>query len=80
MGGHQTPPGDRSGDRAPVKRLADVAPVIRAHQEKYDGSGYPDGLKGEEIPLGARILAIVDAYGAIIDERPYKPARSTKKR
>ena len=60
----------------PVKKLASVAPIIRAHQEHWDGTGYPDGLKGEEIPLGARILAVVDAYGAIIDERPYKPARS----
>jgi putative nucleotidyltransferase with HDIG domain len=61
---------------APVKKLAHVAPIIRGHQEHWDGTGYPDGLKGEEIPLGARILAVVDAYGAIIDERPYKPARS----
>jgi len=61
---------------APVKKLADVAPLIRAHQERWDGTGYPDNLKGEEIPLGARILAVVDAYSAIIDERPYKPARS----
>jgi len=61
---------------APVKKLADVVPIIRAHQERWDGTGYPDGLRGEEIPLGARILAVVDAYGAIIDERPYNPARS----
>jgi putative nucleotidyltransferase with HDIG domain len=61
---------------APVKKLAHVAPIIRAHQERWDGAGYPDGLRGEEIPLGARILAVVDAYGAIIDERPYKKARS----
>jgi putative nucleotidyltransferase with HDIG domain len=61
---------------APVKKLARVSPIVRAHQEKYDGRGYPDGLKGEAIPLGARILAVVDAYGAIIDERPYKKARS----
>jgi putative nucleotidyltransferase with HDIG domain len=61
---------------APVKKLAAVVPIIRAHQEHWDGSGYPDGLKGEAIPLGARIVAVVDAYGAIVDERPYKPARS----
>ena len=61
---------------APVKRLANVAPIIRGHQEHWDGTGYPDGLKGEAIPLGARILSVVDAYGAIIDERPYKRARS----
>jgi len=61
---------------APVKRLAGVVPIIRHHQERWDGTGYPDGLRGEEIPLGARILAVVDAYGAIIDERPYKRAHS----
>jgi len=61
---------------APVENLVDVAPIIRSHQEKYDGSGYPDGLRGEEIPLGARILAVVDAYGAMTDERVYRKARS----
>jgi HD-GYP domain-containing protein (c-di-GMP phosphodiesterase class II) len=61
---------------APVKSLAEVGPIIRAHQEHWDGRGYPDGLRGDAIPLGARILAVVDAYGAIIDERPYKKARS----
>lgn len=61
---------------APVTKLVSVASIIRAHQEKYDGTGYPDGLRGAEIPLGARILAVADAYGAIIDERVYKPARS----
>ncbi len=57
---------------APVKKLADVAPIIRAHQERYDGSGYPDGLKGAQIPRSARLLAVVDAYGAMIDERVYR--------
>ncbi len=61
---------------APVVKLQNVAPLIRSHQEKFDGSGYPDGLKGQAIPLGARILAVVDAYSAITDERPYKKARS----
>lgn len=61
---------------APVKQLEDVAPLIRAHQERYDGKGYPDGLAGDEIPLGARILAVVDAYSAITDERVYGVARS----
>lgn len=61
---------------APVQKLSHVAPLIRAHQEWWDGNGYPDGLRGEEIPLGARILAVVDAYGAITDERPYKEACS----
>lgn len=61
---------------APVQRLTYVAPIVRSHQEKFDGSGYPRGLKGEEIPLGARILAVVDAYSAITDERVYRKARS----
>jgi putative two-component system response regulator len=60
---------------APVRKLANVAPLIRAHQEHYDGSGYPDGLRGEEIPLGARLLSIVDAYGAMTDDRPYRRKR-----
>ena len=61
---------------APVKYLSRVAPIIRAHHEKYDGTGYPYGLKGEEIPLGSRILAVVDAYTAIRDKRIYSDAHS----
>lgn len=61
---------------APVTRLSDAAPIIRGHHERYDGSGYPDGLASDEIPLGARILAVADAYSAMRDERPYEPARS----
>lgn len=60
---------------APVRKLSNVAPLIRAHQEHYDGSGYPDGLRGEQIPLGARLLSIVDAYGAMTDDRPYRAKR-----
>ncbi len=56
----------------PVERMRGVAKIVRHHQEKWDGTGYPDGLRGEAIPLGARILAVVDAYSAISDERPYK--------
>ncbi|MFZ5877951.1 MAG: HD-GYP domain-containing protein [Chloroflexota bacterium] len=59
-----------------VQNLGDVAGVIRSHQEKFDGTGYPDGLRGEEIPLTARIIAVVDAYIAITDERVYKAAQS----
>lgn len=46
------------------------------HQERWDGTGYPDKLRGEAIPLGARILAVVDAYGAMTETRPYRPART----
>jgi PAS domain S-box-containing protein/putative nucleotidyltransferase with HDIG domain len=61
---------------APIQKLADVAPIIRAHQEKFDGSGYPFGLKGEDIPLPARVVAVVDAFCAITEDRVYRPARS----
>jgi putative nucleotidyltransferase with HDIG domain len=57
---------------APIKKLADVAPIIESSHERYDGSGYPCGLKGEQIPLGARIIGVVDSYSAMRDERPYK--------
>lgn len=53
-----------------------IAPIISAHQEKYDGSGYPMGLRGKEIPLAARILAVVDAYEAMTDHRFYRQPRS----
>lgn len=58
----------------PMKTLALVLPIIRNHHEKWDGTGYPDGLKGEEIPLLARILQIADIYDALTTARPYKPA------
>ncbi len=56
--------------------LKDVLPNIEYHHERYDGKGYPSGLKGEQIPLGARILAVADAYDALTSERPYRPALS----
>jgi diguanylate cyclase (GGDEF)-like protein/putative nucleotidyltransferase with HDIG domain len=51
-----------------------VAPIVRAHHEKWDGTGYPDGLKGEEIPIGARILAAVDCLDALASDRQYRKA------
>ena len=54
----------------------EVAPIISAHHEYWDGSGYPCGLKGEEIPIGARIITIVDAYDAMTTDRPYRAALS----
>jgi response regulator RpfG family c-di-GMP phosphodiesterase len=51
-----------------------VLPVIRHHHERYDGRGYPDGLKGREIPIGSRILAVIDAYLAMVSDRPHRPA------
>ncbi len=61
-----------------MKSLAPVLPIIRHHHERLDGSGYPDGLKGEEVPLLARILQISDIYDALVTERPYKRALSTE--
>jgi len=55
--------------------LADAADIVHAHQERYDGSGYPGGLKGEQIPLGARIFAVADTLDAITSDRPYRPAQ-----
>ncbi|HZQ51384.1 MAG TPA: HD domain-containing phosphohydrolase [Bryobacteraceae bacterium] len=57
-----------------VRSLAPVLPIIRNHHERWDGSGYPDGLKGEQIPLLARILQIADIYDALTTVRPYKGA------
>lgn len=49
-----------------------VAPIVRGHHERWDGSGYPDRLRGEEIPMGARVVAIADAYDAMTHDRPYR--------
>jgi putative two-component system response regulator len=61
----------------PLKSFRLVLPVIRYHHEKFNGSGYPDGLAGENIPVTARVLQIVDVYDALTTIRPYKPAFST---
>jgi putative nucleotidyltransferase with HDIG domain len=53
-----------------------VVPIVRAHHENWDGSGYPRGVKGEEIPIGARILSVVDCYDALTSDRPYRAALS----
>ncbi len=59
---------------APVEFLQAARPIIRHHHERWDGRGYPDRLRGEEIPLGARIVAIADFYDAMLEDRPYRKA------
>ncbi len=59
-----------------VPFLRDVAKIVLAHQERYDGTGYPNGLKGEDIPLGARIFAVADTLDAMTSDRPYRSALS----
>ena len=58
----------------PLRSFRHVLPIIRHHHEKWDGSGYPDGLKGEQIPLTARILQVTDIYDALTMDRPYRKA------
>jgi putative two-component system response regulator len=58
----------------PLAAAAEFTPIIRSHHERWDGQGYPDRLQGEDIPLGARIVSLVDAYDAMIHDRPYRPA------
>ena len=61
---------------APIRYLRDLVPMVKHHHEQYDGGGYPSGLAGEEIPFGARILAVADAYCAMMSDRPYSSAKS----
>ena len=63
---------------AAIHGLEAVAVVVRAHHERYDGVGYPDGLRGERIPLAARIVSVCDAYSAMISARPYSRPRPTR--
>src|ERR1051326_5980258 len=53
-----------------------VVPIVRHHHENWDGSGYPDGLRGTQIPIGARILSVVDCFDALTSDRPYRPKLS----
>jgi diguanylate cyclase (GGDEF)-like protein len=61
---------------APVEFLKGVRPIVRHEHERWDGNGYPDGLRGEEIPLGARIVLVCDAYHAMTSDRPYRASMS----
>jgi len=64
---------------APLRSFRHVLPIIRHHHEKWNGSGYPDGLKGEQIPLTARILQVTDIYDALTTDRPYRKALALDK-
>ncbi len=64
---------------APLKCLRRVLPIIRHHHERMDGSGYPDQLRGEEIPLNARIINLVDIYDSLTTDRPYRKALSAQR-
>ena len=61
---------------APFEFFTAGAEIIRHHHERVDGSGYPDGLTGGAIPVGARIVAVADVYDALTSDRPYRPAMS----
>lgn len=63
----------------PLTFLGGVIDLIRQHHERYDGAGYPDGLKKEDIELGARIMTVADSFDAMISERPYRKKPFTKK-
>lgn len=63
----------------PIHELKDIIGIVRHHHERYDGSGYPDGLRGADIPLGARILGVADAFDALTSRRSYREALSSQK-
>lgn len=63
----------------PNESLHDLIPIVKYHHEHWDGSGYPEKLKGEEIPLAARIVSVADAYHALISDRPYRKGMSNEK-
>ncbi|MDD5437009.1 MAG: diguanylate cyclase, partial [Candidatus Omnitrophica bacterium] len=62
----------------PIQFMHDIIPLVLYHHERWDGKGYPGGLKGEEIPVGARIIAVADVYQALTSNRPYRKAFSKK--
>lgn len=63
----------------PIRSFAPVLPIIRHHHEKFNGSGYPDGLSGNHIPITARVLQVADVFDALTTDRPYRPAMSHEK-
>ncbi|WP_442891727.1 HD-GYP domain-containing protein [Dissulfurispira sp.] len=59
-----------------IKQFKDIIPGVKQHHEKYDGRGYPDGLKGDEIDIAARIIAVADSFDAMTSNRPYRQGLS----
>lgn len=66
-------------DKKPLVSMREILPIIRSHHERWDGEGFPDGLKGERIPLNARILSIIDSFDAMVSKRPYRDGMSINK-
>jgi HD-GYP domain-containing protein (c-di-GMP phosphodiesterase class II) len=64
---------------SPIQMLQSTLPIIRGHHERWDGKGYPDGLRGESIPLGSRVIAVADSYEALVTDRPYRKGFSRQK-
>jgi len=62
-----------------IKLLDELVSIVRHHHERFDGGGYPDGIKHDEIPLEARLLAVADSFEAMTSERPYRSAMSKQK-
>jgi HD-GYP domain-containing protein (c-di-GMP phosphodiesterase class II) len=67
-------PSDGANTLSNVPTAVDAVPVILHHHERFDGAGYPDGLSGNDIPIGARILLVADAFDAMTEDRPYRKA------
>ena len=63
----------------PNRQLKDLIPMVKYHHERYDGKGYPEGIKGTDIPLAARIVSVADAYHALVSDRPYRKGMSIEK-
>ena len=59
---------------AGIEFLEEAVKVVRCHHERWDGTGYPDGLRGEEIPIAARVFSVADVFDALTTDRPYRPA------
>ena len=78
VGDHARAPGDRRAHPARTPELAPIAPLVRHEHERWDGGGYPDGLRGDEIPIGSRIILACDAYNAMITARPYREPMSAE--